>query len=708
MDLDGYDGKAQQDGPPDFRRIVGMDPAADWLLGTAAPDFLIRGEETEIPFLLVFDESAAAEAFWSLVDAVADEARIRVAIMSRRAELRGSCDPVAAVAKRAFFERLAGGDERFFSFAAARKSITLSDPAYLALLKDGPPDDARGGGDTPRPERGESRVPTRRSSADADRQDAPDCRVVMAVIDDGIAFAHARLRTSAGTRVAHFWNMNLWSGFGPISPGKISGELDRAEIDGLLGGSVRGGAIDEDEVYRKAGLVDFRDPRHKAAALRVAHGAHVTDLAAGYDPDEEMDARPVIAVQLPTLAVERTVGKLLDTYIFLAVWFALARAKQMAGGGQALPLVINTSFGYVAGAHDGKAPLERALDAVIAAHEGRVQIVLPAGNAQLSRCHAEIDLTCNEKVEFDWIVQPDDRTVSVVEVWLPASEDPHADPFERIEMRVTQPDGTETAIAETLFAAKDIEHRSRWVGRMSLVQRGFDGRRMLRLQILPTARPEPDPRALAPAGRWQLAFSRGKEPLEGSAHAWSERDDRLYGYPQRGRQAYFDHATYQRHDARGFVVADDPAAPKGPVRRASLLNSFASGAGVITAGGYSEDDGRVADYSAGGPNTPAEADGRRKPDVLLPSDGSRVLYGVLAAGARSAGRVALDGTSVAAPQLARHIAERLAAGKPAHRAAMQGVADASTIGVIGDFPEPPERSGWGRLARSDTLRSVRR
>ena len=48
------------------------------------------------------------------------------------------------------------------------------------------------------------------------------------------------------------------------------------------------------------------------------------------------------------------------------------------------------------------------------------RFVLPAGNAQLSRCHAVIDLvTPAPTVEFEWIVQPDDRTHSVVHVWLP-------------------------------------------------------------------------------------------------------------------------------------------------------------------------------------------------------------------------------------------------------------------------------------------------
>ena len=702
---DGYDAKDDGD-TPDYRQIVGMDPAANWLLGVAAADFLVDGEQTDIPFLLTLEDREAVAAFRELVARTRDDPRSRVVIFWGEEQLPPTGGPVAAAAKRAFFDRLARGDEEFRAFAAANKSIVLSDPAHLPDLADaqaGLPHEtgAESGRDA-----SDGREALRQAVEGIanDQRDRADAPVVTAVIDDGIAFAHARLRNGASTRVAHFWNMNLWSGFGSLTPGPIAGELTRSDIDALTQDATHGGAIDEDAVYRAAQLIDHRDPRHKAAAWRISHGAHVTDLAAGYDPGEEMPERPIVAVQLPTLAVARTVGKLLEVYIFLALQFVLARVDRMAGEGPALPLVVNTSFGYVAGAHDGKAPLERVFDAVIEARAPKTQIVLPAGNAQMSQCHAEIDLAGNETVAFDWIVQSDDRTQSVVEIWLPASQTPQDDPFERIVLNVTQPDGTATTIAETPFALRELKHRGRRMGLVLLARRHFDGRRMLRLQILPTARPQPDPRALAPAGRWRLEFARGENALEGSAHAWSERDDSLYGYPQRGRQAYFEHPEYHRHDAAGFDLADEPDdPPTAPVTRASLLNSFASGQHVITAGGYQERDCRIADYSAGGPNTPPEGEPARKPDVLLPSDGSRAQYGMLAAGSRSGGRVALNGTSVAAPQLARHVADMLAAGQTADRAAVKVAATASDVCDESAAADPPERSGWGRLSRRDGL-----
>ena len=54
-------------------------------------------------------------------------------------------------------------------------------------------------------------------------------------------------------------------------------------------------------------------------------------------------------------------------------------------------VVINISFGYTAGPHDGSGLLERFMELVVQLRPN-TRFVLPAGNEHLSRCHAEIDL----------------------------------------------------------------------------------------------------------------------------------------------------------------------------------------------------------------------------------------------------------------------------------------------------------------------------
>jgi hypothetical protein len=226
-----------------------------------------------------------------------------------------------------------------------------------------------------------------------------------------------------------------------------------------------------------------------------------------------------------------------------------------------------------------------------------------------------------------------------------------------------------------------------------------DGRRLFRIAIAPTARPQPDPRPLAPAGAWRLVFTPGGKPMHDPAHAWVQRDDSLYGYPQRGRQSYFEDHAYERFDPLGYAADEDPPGSTSPITRTSLLNTIATSPHVVVAGGYRTRDLRIARYSTGGPIPPNAPAADPKPDALLPSDCSAVLSGMLAAGARSGARLASDGTSVAAPQLVRHIAGWLATQANPGRPAVAAAAQNSTVPNV---PTPAPRAGRGRLPRPDT------
>ena len=134
--------------------------------------------------------------------------------------------------------------------------------------------------------------------------------------------------------------------------------------------------------------------------------------------------------------------------------------------------------------------------------------------------------------------------------------------------------------------------------------------------------------------------------------------------------------------------------------RRSLFNAIATGPSVITAGGYLDRSGLIARYSAGGPNTPAVGvPPLTKPDALLPSEGSKAHPGVLAAGSRSGGRVPMSGTSAAAPQLTRLVANLMANAAPANRAAIRlAAANAEAARPPPPWPPlPPDRGSPGRL-----------
>ena len=74
--------------------------------------------------------------------------------------------------------------------------------------------------------------------------------------------------------------------------------------------------MDEEQLYRFAGLTDFRLPGHKSVAWRVAHGTQVTDLAGGYEQNDAPDERPIVCVQLPIRVTADTSGGTLSPCAF--------------------------------------------------------------------------------------------------------------------------------------------------------------------------------------------------------------------------------------------------------------------------------------------------------------------------------------------------------------------------------------------------------
>jgi hypothetical protein len=200
-------------------------------------------------------------------------------------------------------------------------------------------------------------------------------------------------------------------------------------------------------------------------------------------------------------------------------------------------------------------------------------------------------------------------------------------------------------------------------------------RGMFLIAVQPTRRDEPAPSgaaadAVAPSGTWTVTLENIgliEEPVE----AWIQWDDAPLGFPRRGRQSYFDEKRYERFDAQGREIQEDThpeqLASRCHVKRAGSMNAIATGRKTIVVGGSLGDEVRPAKYSAGGPITRAAGSlevHRHGPDVTAVSDDSLVHLGVLTVGTRSGSVVAMNGTSVAAPQVTRLIARDLATGSP--------------------------------------------
>lgn len=535
---------------------------------------------------------------------------------------------------------------------------------------------------------------------------------VVAIIDDGIAIANERFRKANGdTRIAYAWVQDADAP--NVSPVPYGREYSGSDINTLLAQSTTADAVNEEAFYRRAGLIDFSRDTHAAAAWRIAHGTHVMDLAANYPPGQEPvrlgaandDSRPIVCVQLPSAITATTSGLGLDPHLSHAIHYVLSCANRIAAerGCKTLPVVINFSYGILAGPHDGTHAIEADIDRIVKDYEvlgQKVRVVLPSGNGYLSRCHAQarFKAECREE-ELPWRVQPDDKTSSFVEVWLPQA--PHD--AKQIEVQVVPPGGS----ASPWLKQDDgtaYEWKPNGVDVLCKLSYSFvhtpTDRGCFTLAVLPTAFHN-HPTQLAPSGEWQIRLKNLTLTTSEPVQAWVQRDDTPYSYPVRGRQAFFDHPFYRVYDGQGRIVLEDDS--DCPVKRLSTINAFATGETTIVIGGVKRRELTMADFSAAGPATAPSY--RRGPDATAISDDSRVHTGVLATGTRSGSVVSMSGTSMAAPAIARRIADDLAAGGRGDRATVHTWAGDWENNRNPQAPNRPrvERGGAGRLPQASLI-----
>jgi hypothetical protein len=519
--------------------------------------------------------------------------------------------------------------------------------------------------------------------------------VVTGIIDDGLAFANDRFRRGQQTRIEYVWNQD-----GPMGgvPGVLYGrEILKHDVGGVPGidtlmATARHGGVlvAEEEVYRASRHVDYNATGHKPVAQRGAHGTHVMDIACGYDSPTAPAERPIIGVQLPVATTWDSSGALLAAPVLDGLRYIVDRADQLAIREKCgpLPIVVNLSYGYTAGPHDGDSILEAAIDEVITLRRtvAHISVVLPVGNSFLARCHAQFALARNAQQQppLRWRIQPDDRTPSFIELWLPQL----AAGRSQVAVRVNPPSGN---ISPWIQEGEVYEWRPQNDVLCKVIYfngiAGGRNRNMVFIAVAPTATLHPTAE-LAPAGRWEVQIK--NVGPQATFDAWIQRDDTPYGYAIRGRQSRFDDQNYQYRDAAGREIQVDSAASY--VKRAGTINAMASGRETVVIGGFHRKEWTPASYSAAGPivTPPGGAPHRDGPDAMAVSEDSAVHHGLLAAGTQSNSVLSINGSSVAAPQITRWIAGDMAAGNAGDRARVQGIASNRPAGAP---PAPPPQRG---------------
>jgi Subtilase family len=517
---------------------------------------------------------------------------------------------------------------------------------------------------------------------------------VLAFIDDGCAFAHPHFVRKVGgtfkTRVQRLWDMNVR---GPLStvgppasftaesyPGEYGRDFTDVQLNQFMADRNYGGRVDEDAVYAdfaRGTLDNVNRLQHRAA-----HGTHVMDMACGpYFVDDSMCSRTnaepanptwtnaqdyptsgggqdasdaqIIFVQLPMRTVQDTSGRNTMTKdVIAALTYILSQCEATA------QIVLNLSWGALAGSHDGTHVLEQYMDALIAWErlqhpmplpKNRLQIVVPAGNGYQSRTHANFLLKPGDNKTLQWRAEPDDVTESFLELWMSTGSN--------VNLVITTPSGNVLPVVRQ-NGLNILLSSAALPGPILAVNYPLIGNSAL-VALAPTSNPEAT-RATAEHGLWKVKVSNAGSS-DVVVDGYVERDDVALNTRRGARQSYFDDPHYDRAATEDDVQTDLESHPELTyVRREGVFNNISTGNLTEKVGGVRQTDMEVSEYS---PQTPLSANPNHppRPGVVLSvphyatSEESPTLHGVRAAGTRSAGTVRLSGTSMAAPQIARDL-----------------------------------------------------
>lgn len=510
-------------------------------------------------------------------------------------------------------------------------------------------------------------------------------KAIVAVIDDGIPFAHQAFLDAAGrSRISHIWLQSAEAKTEAAVP--FGRELVNSKIDTLRTNA--GG--DEDRVYRSAKAIDPDMPELGHHLRRHAtHGSHVAGMCAGNDP--RLSSHPmgddvqIIAVQLPNTIAWDTSGFGKEMYMLSALHYIFDRARAIAAhyaadpaDPQELPLIVNFSYGWSASRHDGGSEMELAIEELLSERktlQPATAIVMPSGNNFSNDMHGQITDAnmVGGSYDFGWQVLPDDRTSSYLELWLPEDLDPAG-----YSAHVTPPAGSALAMGGQIdiSADPDLEHGDprrftelemdgQNIGQLSVDQHRGNRWRVM-LALIPTVYMSGQNRR-APAGMWKVEVRQNAGQAlrpDQQINVWVQRDDDPASLRTGGKQSRLvDLApdTTPKHPLKHYTHG------LGFVRGFGCMNGVGSAPSVTRVAGYVHGTGRPCLYS-GSSGLTLNADGTTIPwgadtTISAVGDQSMALGGTRSIGVRSGSGTRLSGTSGAAPAVSRLMAINAAAGR---------------------------------------------
>lgn len=571
---------------------------------------------------------------------------------------------------------------------------------------------------------------------------------IVAVIDDAIPFLHERTRDGGGkTRFDAIWiqstvmprpSADLGLQFVRQAGFDNLGRSDQTAIDDLLD-EIDAGRCDEASVYRQVYDRLFAPDHRRALCFAQSHGAAVLDVAGGFGPDEAGPRPHLMGVQLPPHAVADTSGKTFEAYVVMAIRWLVNRAviKNLMSLDVSYPLIINLSFGSLAGSKDTLGYLETAMahemerfQYLLEIHqrEAPIRFVLPFGNSyyrdQVALCRFGDEGDEGGEDEVDWRIQMDDRTPSFLELRAsvgarnaprPPVRPTRSNQQAPLTLSVEAPNGVALSFADMAPGTWKEAPDAPWLRVYRLADDGREKQRgAFVIAVAPTRHDALSDAPTAPAGAWKIKIS---ATASAQVSLQIQRDDTPYSHRPGGRQSYLDHRRSRTWDPamRRYRGLDQgPITHAGAHSARAVVASVAPEQGRAYAVGATRLRGRATDedpLNAPGPSLYASAgepehtdeikayvsalDG---PDVSAIADRGPSLSGVRAAGVLSGSTSAFAGSSLAAPQIARRLAELLSSEPLPADEELAALCDPNWM-----FDRQDARRGHGVAARLDRL-----
>lgn len=497
--------------------------------------------------------------------------------------------------------------------------------------------------------------------------------VVTALVDHAIAFANARFCAADRTRVAAYWAQCT-----SATPrgGTLGCMLSEAEINGLLVGLKNGIFRDEDSMYRALGLSNGHAQGRMLSfplGLSFGHGTQVLDVAAGEDPlsgsEFSYSDHRILAVQLPKELVAQTNGYMTDLWVISALNWIWAQSVLLRDKtGRRVEVLFNYSFALHGGRHDGRELIETELE--LRLERGEFCLATqPAGNSFLSRTFAQAtpqDIQ-DGQAAMDLVVQPDDAAPTFVFLTLPEGVDPGEGDYP-LCIDLEAPNGARSSgmagrdgVYESLVdagARAEIYYRTDRPRQVMPRSAPATARATITIAINPTTTRFYDNVLPSAPGRWRLSL-RGMEgqPEDAVVYMWVERGDTPRGFPERGRQAYFDHPDYVRFAPDGRPEEHD-APGSGPVRRFGTLSGIATAETPLATGSMRQSDMQMSWFSSGRAEHMPD-----QPSLSAVSERSYARPYILTSGTMSGSITPSTGTSFACAEVARRGALALLNGE---------------------------------------------